>query len=154
MPDERMNERILFCTDFSQNARAAFFQALRLTEANDGCELIIFHVVPEPNAQFWKSYIYEVEEIDKKARADIDEKLEKEYTSHIPDRVSWRFEAAVGKAEQKILEKAETGDVDLIVIGRQGSSRVRTWFYGNTVGRIVRHSVCPVLVVPFRPGGA
>ncbi len=148
MSTQNTYSRILFCTDFSEYAKAAFFHALHLAELNSGCELIIFHVVPEPNAQFWKSYIYEVDEIDKKAKADIDEKLESEYAKHIPEGVKWLFAAAVGKAEQKIVEEAERRNVDLIVIGRQSSSRMRTVFYGNTVGHVVRWSGCPVLVVP------
>ena len=39
---------------------------------NVGCTLTLLHVIPEPDAQFWKGYIYEVGDMDAKARADID----------------------------------------------------------------------------------
>ena len=35
----------------------------------------MFHVIPEPDAQFWKSYIYEVDDVDNKAKQDIDRKI-------------------------------------------------------------------------------
>ncbi|MBN1685044.1 MAG: universal stress protein [Spirochaetales bacterium] len=151
MPHRDIYNRILFCTDFSQNAGVAFLHALNIASGNADCELIIFHVVPEPNAQFWKSYIYEVDEIDKKAKTDIDEKIAKEYVSRIPEDLQWSLKASVGKVEQKILEAAERENTDLIVMGRGGSSRVNTWFFGDTAGRIVRKAPCPVLVVPGAP---
>lgn len=143
--------RILFCTDFSSNAAIAFLHALNIADGNSSCELIILHVVPEPNAQFWKSYIYEVDEIDEKAKADIDKKIADEYVSRIPESMKWSMNAAVGKVEQQILETAEREKADLIVMGRGSSSRFSTWFFGNTMGRIVRKARCPVLVVPDAP---
>jgi len=148
MPHKDIYNRILFCTDLSEHAGVAFLHALNIAVGNNNCELIIFHVVPEPNAQFWKSYIYEVEEIDSKAKSDIDEKIEREYIHLIPEDIKWSIKAAVGRADQKIIEAAESVRADLIVVGRRGSSRTGTWFFGNTVGRIVRKAGCPVLVVP------
>ncbi len=151
MPHRYIYNRILFCTDFSVNAAEAFLHALNIAAGNSGCELIVFHVVPEPNAQFWKSYIYEVDKIDEKAKADIDAKLAAEYLNRIPQGMKCSFKAAVGKVEQQILEAAARNGVDLVVLGRGGSSRIQTWFFGNTTGRIVRKAPCPVLVVPPVP---
>ena len=148
MPHRNIYRRILFCTDLSEHASIAFLYAVNTAAANETCELIIFHVVPEPQAQFWKSYIYEVDEIDTKAKSDIDKKIEREYIGRIPKGVRWSVKAAVGNVEQKIIEAAETLEADLIVVGREGSRRATTWFFGNTVGRIVRKASCPVLVVP------
>ena len=148
MPHRNIYNRVLLCTDFSKNAEIAFLHAMNIAEGNADCELMLFHVIPEPNAQFWKSYIYEVEEIDKKAKADIDEKIVNEYVGRIPEGMKWSITAAVGKIEQKIIETAIREKVDLIVLGRRGSSRLATWFFGNTAGRIVRKAPCPVLVVP------
>ncbi|HOD52626.1 MAG TPA: universal stress protein, partial [Candidatus Hydrogenedentes bacterium] len=56
-------ERILFCTDFSENAEFAFDYALDASVRRPGSILYIFHVIPEPDAQFWKTYLYEVEDV-------------------------------------------------------------------------------------------
>ena len=55
-------QRILFCTDFSRNADLAFSFALDLARRTPGTLLYLLHVIPEPEAQFWKTYLYEVEE--------------------------------------------------------------------------------------------
>jgi len=151
MPHRDIFKTILFCTDFSENSDLAFYHALNIAEANPGCELVIFHVIPEPNAQFWKSYIYELDDIDDKAKADIDQKIAESYLSRVPNGVGTSVTMTVGQVEQKILETAAARQVDLIVIGRQGSSRLRTPFLGNTTERIARKAPCPVLVVPDTP---
>ena len=116
-------KRILFCTDFSENADVAFAFAVRETQAEDDCELILLRVIPEPDAQFWKTYIYEIEDIDAKAKNDIDAKVDSTYRSRIPEGVSFRVEFRIGRDYIKILEFAREYEVDLIVIGRQGPHR-------------------------------
>jgi nucleotide-binding universal stress UspA family protein len=156
MPHRNIFRKILFCTDFSENCRLAFLHALNIAGGNPEGELVIFHVVPEPSAQFWKSYLYEVDSIDQKARHDIDQKIAEAYLTRIPQEMRYSVKLAVGEVNRKILETAETEEVDLIVIGRQGTSRFNTLFLGNTTERIARKAPCPVLIVPEEhepPGG-
>ena len=54
-------QKILYCTDFSENALIAFDFAVDAAKRRPGCILYLLHVVPESEAQFWKTYIYEVE---------------------------------------------------------------------------------------------
>ena len=64
--------RVLYCTDFSENASRAFAYALEAAALRKGSELHLIHVIPEPDAQFWKSYIYDAEgDVDEKAKKDI-----------------------------------------------------------------------------------
>ena len=63
---ESLAQRILFCTDFSENANFAFNFAVDAAIRRPGSQLYLLHVVPESEAQFWKSYIYEVEGVDAK----------------------------------------------------------------------------------------
>jgi len=138
--------RILFCTDFSANADLAFGLAVEAAERNAGCTLTLLHVLPEPEAQFWKSYIYEVEGVDAKARADIDRKIEETYRPRVPDGIAFRTVFRVGNPAQVILDYAREDQIDLIVLGRQGHGSV---FYGNVASRVARHAECPILVVPM-----
>jgi nucleotide-binding universal stress UspA family protein len=148
MSHRNIFKKILFCTDFSPNADLAFRYALNIAAGNPSCELVIFHVVPEPDAQFWKTYIYELDSIDEKAKADIDAKVRDAYLSRIPGNIAYSIRMAVGKVNDAILETAEAEKVDLIVIGRQGTSVWETHFFGKTTERISRKSPCPVLIVP------
>ena len=140
--------RILFCTDFSTNAHEAFGFALGAARRNPDCELILLHVLPEPEAQFWKTYIYEVENVDAKARADIDAKIDGDYRTRIPEGVSFRVEIRIGNPAQQILLFARDAKVDLVVLGRQGHGAFEKLLFGNVAGKVARRANCPILIVP------
>jgi nucleotide-binding universal stress UspA family protein len=141
--------KILFCTDFSENADFAFDFAVDAAIRNVGCTLYLFHVIPEPDAQFWKGYIYEVGDVDAKARADIDHAVDARYRPRVPSGVNFQVEMRIGEAARTILEFAEEQDVDLIILGRQGRGALTQWLLGNVAGKVARKCVCPVLVVPL-----
>lgn len=144
-------KKILFCTDFSDNADRAFVFAINTAVRNTGCELHLLHVIPEPPAQFWKGYIYEVDEdVDARARREIDEKLADVYRPRVPRDVRMVIAMRIGEAGHQILEYAREQDVDLIIVGRQGAGKVGKILFGNVSERVVRKAECPVLVIPPR----
>ncbi len=145
-PPNGRPRHILFCTDFSANADGAFRLALEEATRSAASRLTLLHVLPEPEAQFWKGYIYEVENVDAKARADIDLKIAASYRPRIPAGLDFRTLFRTGNPAQTILDVAQSEAVDLIVLGRQGHGSV---FYGNVASRVARHAECPVLVVPM-----
>jgi len=144
-----MCKRILFCTDFSPNADLAFDFAIDAAVRRPDCTLILLHVIPEPDAQFWKTYLYEVDDVDAKAKADIDAKVADAYLARVPDGVHVEVEMRIGKDYLKILEVAEEESVDLIVIGRQGRTAFETWLFGTVTSKVARKATCPVLIVPM-----
>lgn len=152
MNDKEIQEtayrKILFCTDFSKTAGAAFQYALRAAKKNPGSELCLLHVIPEPDAQFWKGYIYEVGDMDAKAREDIDRKVNTDYRPLVPEGIKFRVEMRVGDAARGILDFARAEKVDLIVMGRQGCGVITQWLMGNVAGHVVGKAECPVLVIP------
>lgn len=143
--------RILFCTDFSPNADHAFDYALDAALRRPGCTLFLLHVVPEPDAQFWKTYLYEVEGVDEKAKHDIDARVAETYLPRVPESVDFRVEMCVGRDYQKILSFAAEHSADLIVMGRHGHSALESVLFGNVTEKVVRKAACPVLVVPPGP---
>ncbi len=52
----------------------------------------------------------------------------------------------VGEPAQAILETAETEDVDLIVMGRRGLSRLKGMLLGSVSDKVVRHAGIPVFL--------
>ncbi len=141
--------KILFCTDFSENAKFAFDFAVDAAIRNVGCTLCLLHVIPEPDAQFWKGYIYEVGDMDAKARADIDRAIDADYRPRVPPGVNFEVEMRIGDAARMILDFAEQQGVDLLILGRQGSGAITQWLLGNVTGKVARKATCPVLVVPM-----
>jgi len=142
-------QTILFCTDFSENADFAFDFALDAAIRRPGCTLYLLHVIPETDAQFWKTYIYEVEDVDQKAKADIDRKIEESYRPRVPPGVHFQFEVRVGKDYKEILAFAEEKNADLIVLGRQGHSSFEKALFGRVTEKIARHARSAVLIVPL-----
>ena len=140
--------RILFCTDFSHNADLAFDFALDAATRRAGCTLYLLHVIPEPGAQFWKTYIYEVDDVDAKAHHDVDEKIAAAYLPRVPPSVDLNVQIRIGRDYVEILDFARDNDIDLIVIGRQGHSALEEVLFGNVTEKVVRKAACPVLVIP------
>jgi nucleotide-binding universal stress UspA family protein len=52
-----------------------------------------------------------------------------------------------GHAADEIIRFAETEAVDLMVLGRQGHSRVARFFLGSTTDRVSEHCHCTVMIV-------
>lgn len=142
-------KRILFCTDFSENADFAFDFAVDSATRRPGCVLYLLHVIPEPDAQFWKTYLYEVDDVDGKAKRDIDAQIAETYRPRVPEGVDFQVEIRIGKDAATILEFAKEKDIDLIVIGRQGRSSIETVLFGNVTEKVVRKANCAVVVIPL-----
>jgi nucleotide-binding universal stress UspA family protein len=141
-------QKILFCTDFSENAREAFKEAIKAT-SHRGSEICLLHVIPEPDAQFWKGYIYEVGDMDAKAKNDIDRAVDEQYRSLVPTGVRFIVNVKIGEVVRSILATVQDYQADLLVIGKQGHGAITSWLLGNVTEKVVRKADCPVLVVPL-----
>lgn len=148
LPESRF-KRILFCTDFSESADAAFEFALDAAVRRPGSTLCLLHVIHEPDAQFWKSYIAEVDNIDAEAKKAIDAKVANTYLSRVPEGVNVKVEFRIGPDAATILEFARVEQADVIILGRHGHSSVGKALFGSVAEKIVRKAECAVLVVPL-----
>lgn len=147
-----LSQKILFCTDFSENAALALDYAIDAAIRREGAELFILHVIPEPESQFWKAYIYEADfNVDEKAKNDLDGKIASEYIPRIPTGLKFKADFRIGRDYQKIIEYAGEIGADMIVLGRQGvGNPLRSFFFGSVAERVVERAECPVLVVPLK----
>jgi nucleotide-binding universal stress UspA family protein len=148
LPETRF-KRILFCTDFSESADAAFDFAVDAAVRRPGSTLYLFHVIHEPDAQFWKSYLAEVENINDDAKKAIDAKVAAAYLSRIPPGLEVKVEFRIGPDAATILEFAKATQVDVIILGRHGHSSVGKALFGSVAEKIVRKAECAVLIVPL-----
>jgi nucleotide-binding universal stress UspA family protein len=146
---ESLFKRILFCTDFSESASAAFNFAIDAAIRRPASTLYLLHVIHEPDAQFWKSYIAEVENVDAQAKQAIDEKIEADYRPRVPVGLDFRCEFRIGPDAATILEFARAYKIDVIVLGRHGQSGIHKALFGSVAEKIARKAECAVLVVPL-----
>ncbi|MCL4178828.1 MAG: universal stress protein [Verrucomicrobia bacterium] len=142
-------QRILFCTDFSESAEAAFDFALDAALRRPGATLELLHVIHEPDAQFWKSYLAEVDNLDTETRKAIDQQVATTYLARVPPGLAVAVEIRMGPDAATILDFARTRRIDLIVLGRHGHGGVGRALFGSVAGKVVRKAECAVLVVPL-----
>jgi nucleotide-binding universal stress UspA family protein len=142
-------QRILFCTDFSESADAAFDFALEATLRQPAAKLHVLHVIHEADAQFWKSYSYEVDDTDAEARKTMDQKVATTYLARVPPGLAVSVEFRTGPEAATILEFARSRRIDLIVLGRHGHGGVGRALFGSVAEKVVRKAECAVLVVPL-----
>ncbi len=150
-----MFRKILYPTDFSENAIKALEYVKKLKEAGTE-EVLIVHIYDKKKI----NALWEVHEIidfgdprleEKKVLDQLLEhsfnklkKLEKELKD-----LGFKAEIIVkeGDPATEITRIAEEEKVSLIVLGEKGESALEQLFLGSTAGKIVRDSHIPVLVV-------
>jgi nucleotide-binding universal stress UspA family protein len=150
--DERPIEpvqKILFPTDFSPAADQALRAAIRLLVGSDKARVLLvhtFHIAPAvvPLGGFGSGlepdFVESAQELADKATAPTAKALR--------DR-GFDVEVLVvrGDPAQVVTELAREHDVDVIVMGTRGHSKIRQWFLGSTAERVVEHAPCPVMTV-------
>jgi nucleotide-binding universal stress UspA family protein len=140
--------RILCYTDFSPAALRAFSFAAALAARRPGASLTLLHVIPEPPAQFWKGYIYGVDDdVDARAKSEIDARIDSSYRPLVPPSADFTVAMRIGEPLQNILDQARETGADLLVLGRP-SNTLAKWLSRSLAQRLDRRVACPVLVVP------
>jgi nucleotide-binding universal stress UspA family protein len=136
-------ERVLFATDFSDNAEHAWSHLLRLV-AGGVKDVVLLHVqdsrkIPESDPEQLKTY----NEIDTQRL----ERLKDELLARGAQTVS--LELPYGVPAKVLLDRSRQGDLSLMVMGRQGRGYLRELLVGSTSHAIARHAPVPLLLVPM-----
>lgn len=140
--------RVLFCTDFTPKADAAFDYAVDAALRNTGSTLYLLHVVQEPDAQFWRNYMPIDAVPDDLLCKQAEERLNDTYRAKVPEQVKLVVKAITGDPVQAILWFAEEEKIDLLVMGRARKGLFAKWLTGNVMGRVASRASCPLLVIP------
>ncbi|MGB4590083.1 MAG: universal stress protein [Clostridiaceae bacterium] len=78
---------------------------------------------------------------------DVTDKMEELVNKTDLTGVDVETEVIYGEAYTTILDVAEKDNVDLIVIGNRGQSRIERFFLGSVANRVISEAKCPVLVI-------
>jgi nucleotide-binding universal stress UspA family protein len=162
-------KKILYTTDLSESGRYAFHHAVSLSR-HYSAELVVFHAVqggPELDKRLF-GYVDEKlwEEIktqnleeatnilisrrrDNVAIKECVGQFCEEVQASIPNETDVTYSVVVkmGDPVELVIEEAEKGNFDLIVMGSHGHGPIRATMMGDTVRRVVKRSKIPVLVV-------
>jgi universal stress protein A len=154
MIDYPQYKKVLFCTDFSDNADCAFGYAFGIAKRDDSM-LYILHVIepiPEQYINISSSAMNQ-EDFDKTKDAiknGCKDCFEKQYLNKIKDKNKVKYFARVGNQEDEIIKFATEEAVDLIVIGTHGRTGLKHIFLGSVAEKVVRYSPFPVFIIPSK----
>jgi len=136
--------KILCPTDFSAHSRIALDYAINL--ANDlGAELHVLSVYSVPKSS--STFVSLDEQIHANSQEDMD-KLMADIAPMITSGVSPISRVHKGGAASIIMKYGAKFDIDLIVMGTQGSGNLRTLVMGSVTRKVAEKSTIPVLAVP------
>jgi nucleotide-binding universal stress UspA family protein len=127
--------RILFCTDFSENSEQALSYAISATAEYDA-ELTLLHVledVPSPA---------KTEGAIATATRQLDKLIPPEGR-----KTKIRTAVRIGKPYRQIIQLALETQVDMVVMGVRGRGALDLAVFGSTTYRVLQLGPCPVLAV-------
>jgi nucleotide-binding universal stress UspA family protein len=144
---------VVAAIDFSDSSADVLDAALALAPPEDGGQIHLIHVVPDPVPAIWTDDLPQLE-VAAMARTWT-EVAERQLAAIVAGR---RLDAArvttavvvVGQPATEIVRQAEQRHADAIVVGSHGHSAVRRFLLGSVADKVIRQAHCAVLVVPHR----
>ncbi len=138
--EERHHEhhlnRILYCTDFSENSEPALNYAISATEEYDA-ELTLLHVLEDVRSPA------RTQEAIAIATAKLDKLIPAEKRKKLKVKTAVR----IGKPYQQIIQFALEGKTDMVAMGVSGRGALDRAVFGSTTYRVIQLGPCPVLAV-------
>ena len=133
---------ILLATDGSREAELAAATAVDLAKSTNS-ELHVVHV-----GEFRPTFLAQTEEeparLEREAQQLLDEQVRR-----VEGAGGTVKEAhlGLGRADEEIVDLAQSIGAGLIVMGSRGHGRIRRALMGSVADSVVRHAHCPVTIV-------
>jgi len=148
-----MPQRILLCTDFSENSQPAARLAAACVCAF-AAELIILHVINSKRIGYPSlegKVPIDIKNVLENIRVSVDKGLELFAEPFREGGRSVTIQSRTGVPSSVIVRFADEHAVDLIVMGTHGWTGIKHLIMGSTAENVLRSSRCPVLTVRPRP---
>ncbi len=147
-------KKILFCTDFSENADSAFEYAFGVAKRDESL-LYILHVGPShADTAYIEGTVDGVwPGMSEDLKETIGKELEKNFQEHYVSKTkSISFETAVryGTPYHEIIKFVGENGIDLIVIGTHGRSGMKRTLFGSVAEMVARMSPVPIFIIPSK----
>lgn len=150
--------KILAPADLSNHCKIGVQYALEMAQSQ-GAEVLIYHVLtveetPYPQAD--ETWIIGQTELPKLRRTlEQRQVLLDDFVTHgfadLLGKITVRQEVGLGTPYKRIIEKAEQGAFDMIIMSTHGRTGLLHMLIGSVTEKVVRRAPCPVLAVPL-PG--
>lgn len=144
-------KKILWVTDFSDEAQEAFVYAKHFAKTFNA-KLIALHVVSDFSPTLYSMTAVIKSELTKRLtsmKKDAERKL-----TALQKKQRFEFKSIVleGNASKRIIETAEKKKVDMIIMGKRGTSAIEKLFIGSVANQVLRNSTVPILLTKKRTG--
>ncbi|HYG00936.1 MAG TPA: universal stress protein [Chryseosolibacter sp.] len=151
-------KKILVPTDFSKVAQMAVNVAADIARKAEA-RLILLHVIEQPGSDSfrvtgemsastnWEEKLYTLKLIEKSKS-----QLAKEIELLKEKGVKVTPEIRLGNPYHGITTVITEQNVDLVVMGTSGRSKLEEMIIGSNTEKVIRHAHCPVLTVHGKPG--
>jgi len=138
---------ILIPVDFSRGTEKWIIEGL--SNLNNVSSIKLLYVVPLSMSEVSEFLTEDVVESGKRVAEGKMENLVKMIMAYGSYKVS--YEIAVGDPAKIILEQANTGKFDMIMMGHRGFGYIEDFFIGSVTLKVISKSPIPVLVVRKNP---
>jgi nucleotide-binding universal stress UspA family protein len=139
-------KKILATTDFSETANKAIDYAVMIAKGQKTpveLELLNVHHITDELEN-----ILSDEHIQKLSRHELFDISMFKHFNELPLNVSIKGILRRGPVAATIVKEAKEGEVNLIVIGRNGYSAIKDWMVGTTATQIINHTDIPIIAIP------
>lgn len=144
-------KKIAVCTDFSENASAAFDVALEMA-VRDQAQLMVVHVLPPAVNPMLTDSEWVVPDAPPETLVPrLEERLQNEYGTRIGSKTPYEIAILNGHVATAIVTFLEERQVDLVVLGAFGFTGVGLVLFGSVAKRVSHKAPCSVMIVRPRP---
>ncbi len=143
-----MFKQLLVPIDGSATSQLAVDKAIGLANAFGSAVTVLFVVDPYPFTGVGADFAYGQTQYLSAARAEANAALAQARTAM--EAAGVKVNAVLGESHSTwrgILEAAESGGADLVVMGSHGRSGIEKLVLGSVAQRVLAHASVPVLVV-------
>ncbi len=140
--------KILIATDFSKNATHARNYGLNLANTLKA-DVIIFNAYEIPISSMGTHTFRNYKEVFKKNSINKLAEEIKEAKSLFKN-INISFEYVCDISKNAILERSNKADVDLILLGSKGESKISEKLFGGTCSKVINKTKKPLIIVPIQ----
>jgi nucleotide-binding universal stress UspA family protein len=136
--------KILVPVDGSENSRRALAQAASMSGA--GSSITLLYVIEVPPTVYVASQKL-LDEVKAKFREESARVLDQYRALAQKSKAAVDTVALEGDAAQSIIDYAQKGRFDMIVMGSRGMGKLKGMVLGSVSRKVLHHAKCPVLIV-------
>ncbi len=134
---------LLVPIDFSEHSRTALHKAVEMLQGIGGGRLTLLTVV-EPATSGFR---IQTADLHRQMEVEAERQLREWARLDAPDLPDVQVAVVAGRPADEICAQAAKRGVSTIVISTHGRTGLRHYLLGSVAESVVRHAVCPVMVV-------